>query len=128
MVLRDHQLEAVFLGIRRDEHGIRAKERYFSPRDESFSWDYQNQPAELWDQYKSLSEDREHLRIRPLLHMTELDIWRYMEREDIPLSDLYLAKDGKRYRSLGCTTCCSPVDSDATTVSEIIEEIMTSDV
>ncbi|MFC1806109.1 sulfate adenylyltransferase subunit CysD, partial [Planctomycetota bacterium] len=61
-VLREHGFEAVLLGIRRDEHGIRAKERYFSPRDEHFAWDYRNQPAELWDQYKGIDADSQHLR------------------------------------------------------------------
>jgi len=127
-VIREMELDAVFLGIRRDEHGIRAKERYFSPRNESFQWDYQNQPAELWDQYKSQSDDSEHLRIHPLLHMSELDIWRYVERENLPITDLYLAKNGERFRSIGCVTCCSPVESEATTVPEIIEEVRTSHV
>jgi len=127
-VIRDHKLDAVLLGIRRDEHGIRAKERYFSPRDESFQWDYTNQPVELWDQYKSLSEDREHLRIHPLLHMREVDIWRYVQREELPVCELYFAKDGKRYRSIGCKCCCSPVDSEASTVDEIVREIETTDV
>ena len=128
MLIREHRFEAILLGIRRDEHGIRAKERYFSPRDESFQWDYKNQPAELWDQYRSLSDDREHLRIHPLLHMRELDVWRYVEREKLPVTGLYYARNGKRYRSIGCQTCCSPVDSTASTVEEVIEEIRTSDV
>jgi len=126
--IREYELDAILLGIRRDEHGIRAKERYFSPRDESFQWDYTNQPVELWDQYKSLSEDREHLRIHPLLHMREVDIWRYVQREGLPICELYFAKDGKRYRSIGCKCCCSPVDSNAGTVDDIIEEIETSKV
>ncbi|HOX39119.1 MAG TPA: sulfate adenylyltransferase subunit CysD [Candidatus Brocadiia bacterium] len=127
-VIREHKFEAILLGIRRDEHGIRAKERYFSPRDESFQWDYTNQPAELWDQYKSLSDDRQHVRIHPLLHMSELDIWRYVKRENLPFTHLYLAKNGKRYRSIGCVTCCSPVASNAATIDDIIEELRTSKV
>lgn len=127
-VLREHGFEAILLGIRRDEHGIRAKERYFSPRNEQFQWDYRNQPAELWDQYKSLTDATEHLRIHPLLHMREIDIWRYIQREGLPVTDLYFAKDGKRYRSIGCRTCCTPVDSTASTIEEIIEEVRTSDV
>ncbi len=127
-VLREHGFEAILLGIRRDEHGIRAKERYFSPRNEQFQWDYRNQPAELWDQYKSLTDATEHLRIHPLLHMREIDIWRYIQREGLPVSELYFSKNGKRYRSLGCHTCCTPVDSTASTIEEIIEEVRTSDV
>jgi len=115
--------EALLLGIRRDEHGIRAKERYFSPRDEQFKWNYQDQPPELWDQYKNQAEEKTHIRVHPLLHWTEKDIWYYIKRENIPITDLYLAKDGKRYRSIGCVPCCSPVESNASTVDEIIEEL-----
>ena len=127
-VIRDHRLDAVLLGIRRDEHGIRAKERYFSPRNQNFQWDYKNQPPELWDQYKSLSQDGQHVRIHPLLHMSEVDVWRYVRRERLPINGLYFAKDGKRFRSIGCHTCCNPVDSNATTVDEIIRELETTKV
>ncbi|MDD5557228.1 MAG: sulfate adenylyltransferase subunit 2 [bacterium] len=123
-----HRLDAILLGIRRDEHGIRSKERYFSPRDERFQWDYQNQPPELWDQFKSSTEGHHHLRVHPILHMTELDIWRYVEREGIPIVDLYFAKNGARYRSIGCACCCSTVESEADTVDKIIHEIATTDV
>lgn len=126
-VISKHRLKAILLGIRRDEHGIRAKERYFSPRDEQFKWNYENQPAELWDQYKSMAEEDTHFRIHPLLHMTELDIWQYTKRENIPIADLYLSKGGKRYRSIGCLPCCSPVESTASNIDEIIKEIETSD-
>jgi sulfate adenylyltransferase subunit 2 len=124
--IRRHRLEAVLLGIRRDEHGIRAKERYFSPRDDAFRWDYRNQPAELWDQYRSPSEDRQHVRIHPLLHMGEVDVWRYVRREGIPVPGLYFSRDGRRFRSIGCVPCCSPVESDADSVDAIIEEVSTS--
>lgn len=126
-VIAKHHLHAILLGIRRDEHGIRAKERYFSPRDPQFKWDYENQPAELWDQYKSTVEDDTHFRIHPLLHMTELDIWQYTKRENIPVADLYFSKNGERYRSIGCAPCCSPVESTASTIDEIIEEIQNTD-
>jgi len=116
--------DALLLGIRRDEHGIRAKERYFSPRDEGFRWNYQNQPAELWRQYKSRTDEGHHMRIHPLLHMTELDVWRYVHRDNLPTVGLYFARNGKRYRSIGCEPCCSPIESDATTVEEIIEELI----
>ena len=129
-VLRDmiisHGFSAVILGIRRDEHGIRAKERYFSPRDSSFQWDYENQPAEIWDQYASIVTEEEHYRIHPLLHFSELDIWRYMQSENIPFVSLYLSNQGKRYRSIGCVPCCAPVESTASTIDEIIAEIRTS--
>ena len=118
--------KALLLGIRRDEHGIRAKERYFSPRDQSFKWDYENQPPELWDQYKSRAEDEEHIRVHPLLHWTELDIWTYVKRENIPTTELYFAQDGKRYRSIGCVPCCAPVPSTADTIDKVIEELKTT--
>lgn len=124
--IEKHGFRALYLAIRRDEHGIRAKERIFSPRDEDFEWDYKNQPPELWDQYKTKAKEEEHLRIHPLLGWREIDIWEYIKREDIPMVSLYFAKDGKRYRSIGCECCCSPVDSDADTIDKIVEELKTS--
>jgi len=124
--IREHGFDALLLGIRRDEHGIRAKERYFSPRDQRFRWNYRNQPVEIWRQYKSRTDEGHHMRIHPLLHMTELDVWRYAHRENLPIVGLYFAKDGKRYRSIGCRPCCDPIASDATTVEEIIEELLTT--
>jgi sulfate adenylyltransferase subunit 2 len=118
--------DGLLLGIRRDEHGIRAKERYFSPRDTAFRWNYSDQPLELWDLYRAdVSEDR-HVRVHPLLHWTEKDIWRYVRHEGIPFVDLYLASKGLRYRSIGCETCCSPIASAATTVDEIVAELEAS--
>ena len=121
-----HKFRALFVGIRRDEHGIRAKERYFSPRNEDFKWDYKNQPPELWDQFKAKAEEKDHIRVHPLLHWTELDIWEYIKREGIPINELYFAKDGQRYRSLGCMPITKPVKSNADDVDKIIEEIRTS--
>jgi sulfate adenylyltransferase subunit 2 len=126
--LATSRLEAVLLAIRRDEHGIRAKERYFSPRDQDFTWDYQNQPPELWDQFKSSSEGADHVRVHPMLHMTELDIWRYTQREGIPVNGLYFSREGKRYRSLGCECCCAPSESNAATIDEVIAELETTNV
>ena len=126
--IAEHGFEGLLLGIRRDEHGIRAKERYFSPRDRRFQWDYENQPPELWDQYTSQADEETHIRVHPLLHWREIDIWRYVRREGLPGNPLYFARDGKRYRSLGCETCCRPVDSQASTVDEIIEELLTTTV
>ncbi len=114
---------ALLLGIRRDEHGIRAKERYFSPRDESFTWDYQNQPPELWNLYKNRYAEGTHVRVHPMLHWTELDIWTYVRRENIPMTELYFANGGQRFRSIGCKTCCSPVQSDASNLDEIVAEL-----
>ena len=119
---------ALYLGIRRDEHGIRAKERIFSPRDEDFEWNYKDQPPELWDQYKTKAGDEEHLRVHPLLGWRELDVWEYVKRENIPVVKLYFAKNGKRFRSIGCETCCMPVASDADSVDKIVEELKTTKV
>ncbi|MFA4880052.1 MAG: sulfate adenylyltransferase subunit CysD [Candidatus Doudnabacteria bacterium] len=125
-IMAEHKLNALLLGIRRDEHGIRAKERYFSPRDQEFTWDYKNQPPELWDQYKNKKEESEHIRVHPLLHWTEKDIWAYIKRENIPIVKLYFAKEGKRYRSIGCEPCCMPIDSNASTLAEIVAELETT--
>ncbi len=121
-----HGFKAILLGIRRDEHGIRAKERVFSPRDGDFKWNYEDQPAELWDNYKSTTHEEDHYRIHPILHMTELDVWNYVKREEIPIIELYSSKEGKRYRSIGCQPCCSPIESRARTVDDIIEELTTT--
>ena len=124
--IAQHGFKALYLGIRRDEHGIRAKERVFSPRDEDFEWDYKNQPPELWDQYKTKAAQEEHIRVHPLLGWREIDVWEYAQREKLPIVDLYLATNSKRYRSIGCETCCSPVDSQADTIDKIVEELRTS--
>tara|TARA_Y100000034_G_C6875297_1_gene400210 strand:- start:978 stop:1781 length:804 start_codon:yes stop_codon:yes gene_type:complete len=124
--IKEYKFKAMIVGIRRDEHGIRAKERYFSPRNKDFSWNYIDQPPELWDQFKSKEKEEDHLRIHPLLHWTELDIWEYIQRENIPTNELYFAKDGKRYRSLGCMHTTIPIESQANTIKKIIEEIKTS--
>ncbi len=116
----------VIVGIRRDEEGTRAKERVFSPRNETAEWDFKDQPPEFWDQFKTDFAPGTHLRIHPLLHWGELDVWRYIERENIPMVDLYFAKNGRRYRSLGCGPCTGTVPSTATTVAEIIEELQTT--
>ncbi|MBO3802842.1 MAG: sulfate adenylyltransferase subunit 2 [Candidatus Brockarchaeota archaeon] len=125
-LLEEERFDALFLAIRRDEHGIRAKERYYSPRDSDFKWDYKDQPAEMWDLYVKPSEDFSHMRVHPILHWTELDVWQYVKREKLPINPLYFARNGKRYRSLGCMPCTVPVDSDAKTVDEIVEELKVS--
>lgn len=117
---------ALYLAIRRDEHGIRAKERFFSPRNVDFNWDYKDQPPELWDQYKTKAKNEEHLRIHPILSWREIDVWEYIKREKIPMVSLYFAKDGKRFRSIGCETCCNPVCSNADSLDKIVEEIKTT--
>ncbi|MFC1677132.1 sulfate adenylyltransferase subunit CysD [Planctomycetota bacterium] len=122
-VVTAHDLNGIMLGIRRDEHGIRAKERHFSPRDDDFKWDYQNQPPELWDHFESDTKQNTHIRIHPLLEWTELDIWRYIKKENIPVVELYFSKNGKRYRSIGCEPCCQPIISDVDNIDEMIEEL-----
>jgi len=114
----------IIVGVRADEEGSRSKERYFSPRDNENRWDVGDQPPEFWNQYKTDFAPGTHLRIHPLLDWTELNIWEYIKRENIPTVSLYYNQgDGKRYRSLGCMPCTSPIESDATNVDEIIEEL-----
>ena len=113
----------VIVGARADEEGSRSKERYFSPRDKNSDWDVSDQPPELWNQFKTDFAPGTHVRIHPLLDWTELDIWKYIEKEKIPVTKLYFSRNGKRYRSLGCYPCTKPVDSDAKTVKDIIREL-----
>lgn len=114
----------VIVGARADEEGSRSKERYFSPRDKKSDWNIGEQPPEFWNQYKTEFAPGTHVRIHPLLDWTELDIWEYIEREEIPMVSLYFDQgQGKRYRSLGCYPCTSPVDSTAKNVHEVVEEL-----
>ncbi|MFP6584688.1 MAG: sulfate adenylyltransferase subunit CysD [Candidatus Hydrogenedentota bacterium] len=114
----------VIVGVRSDEEGSRSKERYFSPRDKQNDWDVDDQPPELWSQYKTAFAAGTHVRIHPLLDWTELNLWEYIQREEIPLVDLYFDKgEGTRYRSLGCGPCTACVDSTAVNVAEVVEEL-----
>lgn len=114
----------VIVGVRSDEEGSRSKERYFSPRDKNNDWDIADQPPELWNQYKTEFEHGTHVRIHPLLDWTELDIWEYIQKENIPVVSLYFNQgSGIRYRSLGCAPCTKPVKSTAQNVAEIILEL-----
>lgn len=123
LLMAEKGYTGLILGIRRDEEGTRAKERYFSPRDRNFEWNYKDQPPELWDQFKTEFDEDTHIRVHPLLHWTELDVWRYIHRERIPIVDLYFARNGERYRSLGCLPCTGRIRSNAATVEEIIAEL-----
>ncbi|OIO64091.1 sulfate adenylyltransferase [Candidatus Woesearchaeota archaeon CG_4_10_14_0_2_um_filter_57_5] len=154
MAIKEHGFDALIVGIRRDEHGIRNKERYFSPRRDgkwAVSGDVaikmrdpdprsagvdaahvsgdapvtSEQDAELagWHLFATDFTGADHVRIHPLLHWTELDVWRYVRDEGIPVAPLYFAVGGKRYRSLGCMPCTHPVASTASTVDEIITEL-----
>ena len=124
--LEERGFDALILAIRRDEHGIRAKERYFSPRNEDFAWDYRDQPLEMWDQFQELVGRGTHMRVHPILHWRELDVWEYIKREEIPINPMYFASDGERYRSLGCEPCTLPIESYAATIDEIVEELKTT--
>ncbi len=116
----------VIVGARADEEGSRSKERYFSPRDKNNDWDVGDQPPELWNQFKTDFAPGTHIRIHPLLDWTELNIWEYIERENIPITKLYFDQGkGQRYRSLGCYPCTTPVESTAKNVHEIVEELRT---
>lgn len=124
---RDRNSDAftgVIVGARADEEGSRSKERYFSPRTTEGAWEVGDQPPEFWNQYKTDCAPGTHVRIHPLLDWTELNIWEYIERETIPIVDLYFDRgDGTRYRSLGCAPCTQPVASTARTVGDIIQEL-----
>ena len=116
----------VIVGARADEEGSRSKERYFSPRDHHSDWDIGDQPPELWNQFKTDFAPGTHVRVHPLLDWTELNIWEYIEAEEIPVVPLYFDHgDGTRYRSLGCYPCTTPVQSNAATVAEIVAELRT---
>lgn len=124
--VKKYGFKALFLAIRRDEHGIRAKERFFSPRDENFRWSYHNQPLEMWGEFYRTEVEEGHFRIHPMLSWREIDIWRFIKLEKIPVIRLYFAKNGKRYRSIGCEPCCQPVHSYAHNVDEIIKELLST--
>src|SRR3974377_63318 len=122
-VLEKHHFTGVIVGVRRDEEPTRAKERYFSPRDKNMEWNVEDQPPELWDQFKTDFEAGTHIRVHPLLHWTELNVWEYIDREQIPVVNLYFSRNGRRYRRLGCALCPNPVVSEARTVREIMAEL-----
>ncbi len=115
--------DGIVAGIRRDEQATRAKERVFSPRGADGEWDFRDQPPEFWDHYVTEAPRGAHVRVHPLLHWTELDVWRYIEREEIPVVPLYFAREGKRFRSLGEIGITFPIDSHADTIPSIIREL-----
>ena len=110
LALEKYKFNALFAGI----------------RGEAGQWDFRDQPPEFWNQYKTEFPEGTHIRVHPLLHWTEVDIWHYTAREGIPVIPLYFAKEGKRYRSLGDQDITHPVPSTATTIEEIIEELNTT--
>lgn len=144
--------DAAFGGARREEEKSRAKERIYSFRDRFNQWDPKNQRPELWNLYNGKINEGESIRVFPLSNWTELDIWQYIYMEDIPVVPLYFAKERPvverngtlimvddermpvqegevrmekvRFRTLGCYPLSGAVESDATTVPEIIREMM----
>jgi len=126
LALAKYGFDGLIAGIRRDEEPTRAKERVFSPRGQEGGWDIGDQPPEFWDQFNAAPPPGAHLRIHPILNWTELEIWTYTRREGIPIIPLYLARDGKRYRSLGDVDITFPTASRAGTIDKIIEELETT--
>ena len=124
--LAKHGFDGLIAGIRRDEEATRAKERVFSPRGLEGQWNVREQPMEFWDHFNARLPVGAHLRVHPILHWTEADIWAYTRRENIPVIPLYFASNGQRYRSLGDSDITFPVPSDATTIDEIIAELHTT--
>ncbi len=123
LAVAKYGFDGLIAGIRRDEEPTRAKERVFSPRGIEGGWDVRDQPPEFWDQFNAAPPPGAHLRVHPILHWTELDIWQYTKREAIPIIPLYLARNGKRYRSLGDADITFPVASEAATIDEIVAEL-----
>ena len=123
LALAKYGFDGLIAGIRRDEEATRAKERVFSPRGTEGGWDVRDQPAEFWDHFNASPPQGAHLRVHPILHWTEADIWRYTRREGIPVIPLYLSHGGKRYRSLGDQDITSPHASNARSLDEIIAEV-----
>jgi len=154
--IEKNQFDAVFGGARRDEEKARAKERVFSFRDEFGQWDPKNQRPELWSLYNGKHRRGEHIRVFPLSNWTELDIWQYIAVENIPLPSIYFShtrevfrRDGMlmacspflpllpgeketvkvlpvRFRTVGDMTCTACVESTATAVPQVIQEIAAS--
>ncbi len=151
--LDKYQFDAAFGGARRDEEKSRAKERVYSFRDKNHRWDPKNQRPELWNIYNGKIDKGESIRVFPLSNWTELDIWQYIHLENIPIVPLYFAKerpvvnrDGMlimvdddrmpigpdekvemkkvRFRTLGCYPLTGAVESEATTLPEIIQEML----
>jgi sulfate adenylyltransferase subunit 2 len=151
--LNKYQFDAAFGGARRDEEKSRAKERVYSFRDKNHRWDPKNQRPELWNIYNGTVDKGESIRVFPLSNWTELDIWQYIHLENIPIVPLYFAKerpvvnkDGMlimvdddrmpigtddkvemkmvRFRTLGCYPLTGAVESTATTLPEIIQEML----
>jgi sulfate adenylyltransferase subunit 2 len=150
--LEEHGFDAAFGGARRDEEKARAKERVYSFRDEFGQWDPKSQRPELWSLYNGRHRKGEHIRVFPISNWTEMDVWHYVQREQLDLPSIYFSherevfiRDGMlmanisppmqlldseqvitevvRYRTVGDITCTGAVESSASTLSEIIDEV-----
>jgi len=121
-IIQAHGFTGVIAGIRRDEEGTRAKERV-SDRAARVGMEFPRPATGILEHFQTDLPAGSHLRVHPLLHWTELDVWSYIRREGIPVVDLYFARNGLRYRSLGCAPCTLPVPSEAVTVDDIIAEL-----
>lgn len=146
-----HQFDCCIGGARRDEEKARAKERFFSHRNEFGQWDPKNQRPELWNLFNGRKKMGEHFRVFPISNWTELDIWEYIAREEIPLPNLYFSHERAiinrsgvllahspvvqpvngeiverrvvRFRTIGDMTCTGATDSSASSVAEIVAEV-----
>ena len=140
--LKKHNFDAAIGGARREEEKSRAKERVFSLRDKYGQWEPKNQRPELWELYNTFINEGETVRVFPLSNWTELDIWKYIRLENIPVVPLYFAKqrtvvgnngilvpsdEGERrmcrFRSLGCVPCTGAIESTADDLDKIVEEL-----
>jgi sulfate adenylyltransferase subunit 2 len=119
-----HKFDVAFGGARRDEERSRAKERIYSVRDVFGHWDPKRQRPELWNLFNSNINVGENVRVFPLSNWTELDVWMYIKKENIPIVPLYFSREGKRYRSIGCHHCTGSIESNASTVDDIIQELL----
>jgi sulfate adenylyltransferase subunit 2 len=126
LALARYGFDGLIAGIRRDEEPTRAKERVFSMRGVEGGWDVRDQAPEFWNHFNASPPRGAHVRVHPILHWTEVDIWAYTRREGIPIISLYLSQNGKRYRSLGDSDITFPVESNAATIDQIIEELDTT--
>ncbi len=151
--LNHYHFDAAFGGARRDEEKSRAKERIYSFRNQFHQWDPKNQRPELWNIYNSKINPGESIRVFPLSNWTELDIWLYIKRENIPIVPLYFAKERPvvkrsgnlimvdddrlplnpgekpmmkkvRFRTLGCYPLTGAIESDADTLDKIVQEML----
>jgi sulfate adenylyltransferase subunit 2 len=135
-VVAARKFDALVVGIRWDEHGMRGMERYFSPRDREFRWNVfdpgkgksgeslQEPEFMAWGiAVTDFGKGCDHVRVHPMLHWGEADVWKYVKDTDMPVNPLYFSRDGRRFRSIGCRECSVPVRSDASTIEDIIGEL-----